>query len=80
MWIFWRRVLMEGNIYPICYHCGQVPEHGLYDGFRIRGRFFCSKCEQEILATEIGSPDYQAILAHIRKAIFEGPARVRVIG
>ncbi len=71
---------MERNIYPVCYHCGQVPEHGLYDGFRIRGRFFCSSCEQEILDTETGTTEYQNIIAFIRKAIFEGPARVKVIG
>jgi Inhibitor of sigma-G Gin. len=71
---------MKGNIYPVCYHCGKIPELGLYDGFRIRGKFFCSSCEQGILAIEAGTQDYQDILACIRKAIFEGPSRVRVIG
>ena len=71
---------MEGKIYPVCHHCGRVPELGLYDGFRIRGRFFCSSCEQEIVATETGTAEYQDILAIIRKVIFEGPNRVRVIG
>ncbi|MHB8125054.1 MAG: sigma factor G inhibitor Gin [Desulfitobacteriaceae bacterium] len=71
---------MEGNIYPVCHYCGRVPEFGLYDGFRIRGRFFCSRCEQEMLATKIGTPEYQEVLANIRQAIFEGPNRVRVIG
>ncbi|MFZ3100822.1 MAG: sigma factor G inhibitor Gin [Desulfitobacteriaceae bacterium] len=67
---------MEGNIYPVCHHCEQVPELGLYDGFRIRGKFFCSKCELEILTAEIDTAEYQIILAYIRKAIFEGPAKV----
>ena len=71
---------MEGNIYPVCHRCGKVPELGLYDGFRIRGKFFCSKCERELLVAEIGTTEYQAILVDIRKAIFEGPARVKVIG
>ncbi|MDD2233316.1 MAG: sigma factor G inhibitor Gin [Desulfitobacteriaceae bacterium] len=71
---------MQGNIYPLCYHCGKIPELGLYDGFRIRGKFFCSSCEQAIVTMETGTQEYQDTLACIRKAIFEGMSRVKVIG
>lgn len=71
---------MKGNIYPVCYHCGEIPEFGLYDGFRIRGKFFCSNCKQAIINMEAGTQEYQDILACVRKAIFEGPSRVKVIG
>jgi len=47
-----------GAIQPICQACGQVPRFGLYDGFRVHGKFFCSECEQKLLAAAVGSPFY----------------------
>ncbi len=71
---------MEGKLYPTCYRCGQVPPRGLYDGLRIRGRFFCSSCEHEFLTVKIDSEDYLKVLFSIREALFAGPRRLRVGG
>lgn len=55
-----------GAIHPICLSCGQVPYFGLYDGFRVHGKFFCSECEQRLLAEEAGSSFYLHIAAKLR--------------
>lgn len=70
---------MEGKLYPTCHRCGEVPPLGLYDGLRIRGRFFCSSCEREFITVKIDSEDYLKVLFSIREALFAGQGRRRVI-
>ena len=60
----------EGKVLPVCYRCAQVPKKGLYDGFRVRGMFFCSGCQQELFTAEQGSPEYQEFLFLIKGLIF----------
>lgn len=52
-----------GVLIPVCQSCGKVPQFGLYDGFRLHGKFFCSECEKRLLEEEIGS-SYYLHLAH----------------
>lgn len=59
----------KGKVLPVCYRCTQVPQKGLYDGFRVQGMFFCSDCQRELFSAEQGSPEYQEFLFLI-KGIF----------
>lgn len=44
--------LKEGNnVYPKCGICGKTPEHGIYDGFWVNGKFICSECERELVGS-----------------------------
>ncbi|MDP4159475.1 MAG: sigma factor G inhibitor Gin [Bacillota bacterium] len=60
----------EGRVLPVCYRCAQVPQNGLYDGFRVEGMFFCSDCQQELFTAEQGSPEYQEFMVLIKEIIF----------
>ena len=62
-------VFMKGLVYPVCAACGEVPRWGLYDGFRLKGRFFCSECEQKILSAEVGSAKYKEYMSVLREAL-----------
>ncbi|MDI6812972.1 MAG: sigma factor G inhibitor Gin [Desulfitobacteriaceae bacterium] len=55
-----------GELHPVCQSCGKVPYLGLYDGFRIHGRFFCTECEQRLLTEAIGSAFYLKMAQHLR--------------
>jgi hypothetical protein len=59
-----------GKVYPVCYRCAQVPKNGLYDGFRLRGMFFCSECQHELYTAEPDSPEYQEFLFLIQGLLF----------
>jgi len=59
-----------GKVLPVCYRCAQVPEKGLYDGFRVEGMFFCTDCQQELFMAEQGSPEYQEFLFLIKGLLF----------
>ena len=59
-----------GKVFPVCYRCAQVPEKGLYDGFRVEGMFFCTDCQQELFMAEQGSPEYQEFLFLIKGLLF----------
>ena len=61
---------LKAKVYPVCYRCAQVPEKGLYDGFRVRGMFFCSNCQTELSKAEQGSPEYQEFLFLIQGLLF----------
>lgn len=50
------------KVLPVCYRCTRVPKNGLYDGFRIKGMFFCSDCQQELFTAEQDSPEYHEFL------------------
>ncbi|KUO76213.1 MAG: inhibitor of sigma-G Gin [Desulfosporosinus sp. BRH_c37] len=60
----------EGKVLPVCYRCAQVPKEGLYDGFRVRGMFFCSNCQRELFMAEHDSPEYQEFLFLIKGLLF----------
>jgi len=60
----------EGKVLPVCYRCTQVPNEGLYDGFRVQGMFFCSDCQRELFSAEQGSPEYQEFLFLIKGLLF----------
>ncbi|MDQ7092760.1 sigma factor G inhibitor Gin [Desulfosporosinus sp. PR] len=62
--------LPKGKVLPVCYRCAQVPQNGLYDGFRVRGMFFCSDCQQELCSAEQGTPEYQEFLFLIQGLLF----------
>lgn len=62
----------EGKVLPVCYRCAQVPKKGLYDGFRVRGMFFCSNCQQELFMADQGSPEYQEFLFLIKGLLCRG--------
>lgn len=57
-----------GVIYPICLSCGKVPQFGLYDGFRLQGRFFCTECENRLVEEEIGSSFYLHMVGRFRSS------------
>lgn len=59
-----------GKVLPVCYRCTQIPENGLYDGFRVQGMFFCSDCQEELFMAEQGSPEYQEFLFLIKGLLF----------
>lgn len=61
---------MKAEIYPVCQQCGQVPRLGLYDGFRVHGRFFCTECEQKLIQVEDGSLFYMNMVQNIKEALF----------
>ncbi|MHB1652501.1 MAG: sigma factor G inhibitor Gin [Desulfitobacteriaceae bacterium] len=67
---------MKAELYPICQHCGQVPRLGLYDGFRVHGRFFCTECEKRLLEADGGSLFYMDMVRGIKEALFLGSDRV----
>ena len=58
------------KVLPLCYRCAQVPKNGLYDGFRVAGMFFCSKCQEELFMAEQGTPEYQEFLFLIKGLLF----------
>lgn len=60
-----------GKIYPVCRHCGQVPQDGLYDGFRLKGVFFCSACWHEGANARPDSELYTELYATIKKILFQ---------
>ena len=63
-------VVSSGKLLPACYRCAQVPKNGLYDGFRVRGMFFCSDCQKELYSAEQDSPEYQEFLFLIQGLLF----------
>jgi len=74
---------VEQKLLPRCHRCGQHPQNGLYDGFRIAKVFFCRRCEEELLALEIGSLEYRRFAAAIGEALFPkrlSPARTSQSG
>lgn len=59
------------NIYPKCRCCGEPPNKGLYDGFRLQGQFICSGCEQQIIGAEPDSGQYLRNIQAIRRILFD---------
>lgn len=58
------------NLYPECSWCGKTPQQGLYDGFRLAGKFICTICEQHLLKADIGTQDYQTNVENMRKVLY----------
>ncbi|KUO60484.1 MAG: hypothetical protein APF84_06400 [Gracilibacter sp. BRH_c7a] len=58
------------NLYPKCSICGQTPAKGLRDGFRLANRFICSRCETQIVVTNIEAVEYERNIQNIRKLIY----------
>lgn len=46
----------QAGLKQACLICGSIPERCFVRGIFIRGRYMCSRCEQEI--TEIGMDDW----------------------
>ncbi|WP_088188646.1 sigma factor G inhibitor Gin [Desulfosporosinus sp. FKA] len=65
-----KTVINKGKVYPVCYRCAQVPKNGLYDGFRIRGMFFCSDCQRELYSADQDTPEYREFLVLIQGLLF----------
>ena len=61
---------MSAKILPVCHACGRVPRRGLYDGFRLKGAFFCSDCENKMLTVESGSAEYEKLFRDVRLLFF----------
>lgn len=61
---------MSAKILPVCHACGSVPRYGLYDGFRLKGAFFCSDCEDKMFTVEIGSAEYEKLVCDVRTLLF----------
>jgi hypothetical protein len=60
----------EGKVLPVCQRCAQIPKNGLYDGFRLKGMFFCSDCQRELFTAEQDSPEYQEFLFLVKGHLF----------
>jgi hypothetical protein len=66
-----EQTISNFKVLPVCYRCTQVPENGLYDGFRIKGMFFCSRCQEELFNAEQDSPEYQEFLFLTKGLLFK---------
>jgi hypothetical protein len=58
------------NIYPKCHICGNTPSKGLFDGFRLEGKFICAVCEAGILVSDMGTQEYQTYMQSIREILY----------
>jgi hypothetical protein len=69
--LYKKRLINEkpNKVYPICAICGNNPEYGLYDGFRINGKFICSKCEAELIGCR-KEEEYDITLKAVKNVLF----------
>ncbi|NLO96862.1 MAG: hypothetical protein GX091_02100 [Peptococcaceae bacterium] len=58
------------NLFPKCEICSLTPSLGLYDGFRLRKKFVCAKCEEIIIKTAFEDSQYQVNIQNIKRIIF----------
>lgn len=56
-------------ILPRCKICGNVPEKGIAGGMKFRRAFICNECEKKIVSLDVGSQEYQMILATIKSIL-----------
>lgn len=63
---------LTANIYPKCSICGQPPPNGLFDGFRLAGKFICSVCEKQITSLGVSSKEYLEAVNSIKKVLYKG--------
>lgn len=54
---------------PRCAICEEVPFEGIKGGYLINKYFVCTKCEQKIINTEVGSTAYHEILELVKRII-----------
>ncbi|NLP44520.1 MAG: inhibitor of sigma-G Gin [Peptococcaceae bacterium] len=64
------------KIYPRCAICDQIPTKGLFDGFRLNGRFICSVCEKRIITAESGDMEYLKNMRNIRFILYPHPRTI----
>jgi hypothetical protein len=57
----------RGILLPICHICNQVPEKGIRGGIRVKKAFICTKCEQEMVFTKVGTHAYMKLLEKIKQ-------------
>ncbi len=62
-----REIEQVAKILPLCIICEQVPSGGIRDGIVVAGSFICSRCEQEIVKTEIGAASYSYFQEKLKK-------------
>lgn len=68
------------NIYPKCVVCGQTPNKGLYDGFRLNRKLICSGCEKHIIGSDSGTIEYLENVSRIKEILYCSPSELRVNG
>lgn len=56
----------RGILLPRCILCEQVPNDGIRGGIRVKRAFICTKCEQQLIQSDVSSIDYQKILEKIK--------------
>ena len=56
----------KGVLLPRCYICGEVPEEGIRGGIKLKRAFICTRCEQDIIAADVGSSQYRRLLEKIK--------------
>lgn len=61
----------QQKVYPVCSICGKPAPEGLYDGFRLVGKFVCSRCEQHIINADSTNSSYQETVEAIKKLLFD---------
>lgn len=57
----------EGILLPRCYFCNMVPEDGIRGGVKVKKAFICRKCEEAIVAMEVGSPGYNIVITKLKE-------------
>lgn len=62
---------IDGKVCPKCYICGRLAPGGLYDGFRLSGKFVCSICENKILLADSTDDTYEEMKEAIKKVLLD---------
>lgn len=59
----------KGKVLPFCSMCNKVPPGGIRNGIRLNKAFICTRCEQQIAHSNIGSVHYQLLVDKIRRIL-----------
>lgn len=57
----------NSKLLPVCIVCGETPPLGIIDGVVLRGKFLCTNCENRILAMDLSSLEYEAVVEKIKE-------------
>ncbi|HRX22454.1 MAG TPA: sigma factor G inhibitor Gin [Syntrophomonadaceae bacterium] len=52
---------------PVCSFCGEVPARGIKGVVRVGKAWLCQTCEGKIIRLEVGSNDYETMLAKMKR-------------